>query len=123
MHILTRVVESIDSDPWTRYQTGTNHDFKNDRIDLSIAVGDTVGDNVGDSVGNSCIVLQELNDDRVSRYIQSNAPNQESDAFRIKAKYNSLFISSFNKIKFAKSEKGFVLWLHFCTYIYINKDN
>ena len=58
----------------------------------------------------SCIVLQELNDDRVSRYIQSNAQYlYQEDAFRIRAKYNSLFITSFNKIKFSKSEKGFIL--------------
>lgn len=60
--------------------------------------------------GDSCIVLQELNDDRVSRYIQSNAQYlYQEDAFRIRAKYNSLFITSFNKIKFSKSEKGFIL--------------
>lgn len=76
--------------------------FKNDRIDLTLMAA---GDN-----DESCIVLQELNDDRVSRYIQSNAPYlYQEDAFRIRAKYNSLFITSFNKIKFSKSEKGFIL--------------
>ena len=76
--------------------------FKNDRIDLTLMAA---GDN-----DESCIVLQELNDDRVSRYIQSNAPYMyQEDAFRIRAKYNSLFITSFNKIKFSKSEKGFIL--------------
>ena len=76
--------------------------IKNDRIDLNLMA---VGEN-----GESCIVLQELNEDRVSRYIQSSAPYlYQEDAFRIRAKYNSLFITSFNKIKFSKSEKGFIL--------------